>query len=148
MRKIIVLYSNHEKIAQNLGYKIKVPFFFFFLDFNHTWYSERHQNFPILEIIKAPTKTLVMHIQNLLLKLLRCRTKISFPFPNLLRQKGLMNVWQNSSISNSNSSQKLAQFFVVSHSKMYMPWNNTVLLVVSCSITSKLQNLWNNKPHI
>ncbi|KAK1582055.1 hypothetical protein Q3G72_011460 [Acer saccharum] len=47
----------------------------------------------------------------------------------------------NASVGNCNGSQKLAQLLIVPHSQLDMSRHNTVLLVVSCCISSKLQHL-------
>ena len=73
-------------------------------------------------------------------KLLRSR-EIATAFTGLLRQEGLVDVWQDTAIGDGNSSQKLAQFLVVAHRELYVPRNDTVLLVVPRRIPSKLQNL-------
>lgn len=52
-----------------------------------------------------------------------------------------MNIGQNPTISNGSRSQQLAQFIIVPHSKLYMPRNNPVLLVIPRSISSKFQQL-------
>jgi len=75
------------------------------------------------------------------LKLLTNRTNFSFLSSNLLGQQSLVNVRQNTTISNSHMSQQFAQFFIVPHSKLKVPWYNPCLLVIPCSITSQFQNL-------
>lgn len=77
----------------------------------------------------------------LTLKFLRRGSNLSFPFPDLLWQQILVNFWQNSSVRNSHTSQKLPQFLIVPHRKLYVPRYDTSLLVVPCRISSKLQYL-------
>lgn len=79
------------------------------------------------------------HIETL--KLLRNRSNFAFSLPNLLRQQSRINIGQNTAISNGYSSQKLAQFFIIPNSKLNVPRDNTVLLVIPSSIPSQFQNL-------
>ena len=51
-----------------------------------------------------------------------------------------MNVWQDTSTGNSDSSQKLVQFFVILDSQSNVSGHNTALLVVTSSVSSKLKN--------
>ncbi|KAK7852246.1 cyanogenic beta-glucosidase [Quercus suber] len=52
-----------------------------------------------------------------------------------------MNVRQNTTISNGHRPHKPAQLLVVPHSKLNVPWDNPVLLVVPRCIPSQFQNL-------
>ena len=56
-------------------------------------------------------------------------------------QENCVNVGKNSSWSNSNSSKKLVQFLIILDSKSNVPGYNTALLVITSSISSKLENL-------
>lgn len=86
-------------------------------------------------------KTLISHIKYSL-ELLRRRANITLPFSNFLWQQILMDVGQNTTICNSNCSQEFAELLIIPHSQLNVPWNNTVLLVVPCCITSKFKNLY------
>ena len=59
----------------------------------------------------------------------------------LLWEKNSVDVWQNTSLGNGHTGQELAQLLVVSHSKLNVPWHNSGLLVVTGSVTGKLENL-------
>lgn len=52
-----------------------------------------------------------------------------------------MNVRQDPSISDSHTPQELTQLLIIPHRKLNMPRNNPVLLVISCGIPGKFQNL-------
>ena len=58
----------------------------------------------------------------------------------LLGQKNSLDVGQNTALSDSHAAQQLVQFFVVAHSQLKMPGNDSGLLVVTSSVTSQLQN--------
>lgn len=51
-----------------------------------------------------------------------------------------MDVWQNTSLGDGDMSQKLVQLFVISNGKLKMARDDTRLLVVACSITSKFED--------
>lgn len=75
------------------------------------------------------------------LKFLGSRTDIALPFADLLGQKRLVDVGQNSAIGDGHRPQKLAQLLVVSHRQLDVPRHYTILLVISRSVPSKLQYL-------
>ena len=76
-------------------------------------------------------------------ELLRSRTNISFVLSNLGRQKVGKNVWQNSTTSYRNRSQKITQLLIVPHRKLNVSRYNTSLLVMPCCVSSYLQHLPN-----
>jgi len=51
-----------------------------------------------------------------------------------------VNVWQDTTLSDRNVSQKLVQFLIVSDGELKMTGNDTGLLVVTGSVTSQLKN--------
>ena len=59
----------------------------------------------------------------------------------LLGQKNSLDVGEDTSLSNGDSSQELVQFFVITDSQLQVTGDDTGLLVVPGGITSQLQNL-------
>jgi len=51
-----------------------------------------------------------------------------------------MNIRKNSSRSNSNISKKLVQLFIILDSKSNVPGHDTALLVITSSVSSKLED--------
>ncbi|OWM62972.1 hypothetical protein CDL15_Pgr020266 [Punica granatum] len=78
------------------------------------------------------------------LKLLRSGPDLTLALARLLRQQGLVNVRQDTSVRDRHRPQQLAQLLVVPHRQLYVPRHNSVLLVVPRRIPSKLQHL--NQP--
>jgi hypothetical protein len=58
-----------------------------------------------------------------------------------LGQQDRVNVRQYTALRNCDVSEKLAEFFVVSNSKLYVTGDNAGLLVVACCIASKFEHL-------
>lgn len=52
----------------------------------------------------------------------------------------LVNVWQDTTLSNCDVTQKLVQFLIVSDGELEMARNDTGLLVVTGGITSKFED--------
>ena len=52
-----------------------------------------------------------------------------------------MNVWKNTTLGNGDGTEKLVQFLIVSDGKLDVSWDNSGLLVVTGSVTSKLEDL-------
>ena len=52
-----------------------------------------------------------------------------------------MDVWKNTTLGNGDGAEKLVQFLVVSDSKLDVSWDDSGLLVVTGSVTSKLKDL-------
>jgi hypothetical protein len=77
----------------------------------------------------------------------------------LLGKKHCMNVWKDSTSSDSDSTQQLVQFFIILDGQGNVAGNDAALLVITGSITSKLKNLstqvlensgkvhWCTRPH-
>jgi hypothetical protein len=59
----------------------------------------------------------------------------------LLGEKNSVDVGQNSSRGNGNSSKKLVQLLIVLDGKSNVPGNDTRLLVVTSGISGKLEDL-------
>lgn len=91
--------------------------------------------------LKFPKILQPIKFQITTLKFLRGGSNFAFPFPDLLRQQILMDVGHNTAVCDRDSSQKLAQLLVVPHSQLNVPRDNSVLLVVSGCISSKLKHL-------
>jgi len=68
------------------------------------------------------------------------KQKIVHLFGTLLGKKDSMNVGQDTSRGNSDSSKKLVQLFVVLDSKSDVTGHNTALLVITGSIAGKFQD--------
>ena len=58
----------------------------------------------------------------------------------LLGEKYSLDVWQDSTLGDGDSRQKLVQFLVISDSQLKMSWYDSCLLVVPGSVTSQLQD--------
>jgi len=58
----------------------------------------------------------------------------------LLWEKVLVNVWQDTTLSDGNVSEKLVQFLVVSDGELKMTWDDTRLLVVTSGVSSQFEN--------
>ncbi len=75
-------------------------------------------------------------------------THLTFPtFPRLFGQQNSVDIGQYTTIGNSNSSQQLAQFFIIAHSKLNVARHYAILLVVSCSIPCQFQHLQSHFKH-
>lgn len=61
--------------------------------------------------------------------------------PGLLWEQKVVNVGHDTTICNCDISKKLAELLIIAYSKLNVAWHNSSLLVVSCCITSQLQNL-------
>ena len=59
----------------------------------------------------------------------------------LLGQKNSLDVRQDTTLGDSDSSQELVQFFVVPDGKLEMPGVDSLLLVVTGSVASQLEDL-------
>ena len=59
----------------------------------------------------------------------------------LLWEKDRVDVWKNTTLGNGDGAEKLVQFLVVSDSKLDVSWDDSGLLVVTGSVTSKLKDL-------
>jgi hypothetical protein len=59
----------------------------------------------------------------------------------LLGKKDGVNVWKNTTGSDSDSTQQLVQFFIILDGKSNVTGHNTALLVVTGSVSSKFENL-------
>merc|ERR550517_28624 len=59
----------------------------------------------------------------------------------LLGEQHCLDVRQDTTLSNSDSSQQLVQFFIIPDGKLKMPGNDARLLVVPGSIAGQLQDL-------
>jgi hypothetical protein len=62
-------------------------------------------------------------------------------FAALLGKKDGVNVWKNTTGSDSDSTQQLVQFFIILDGKSNVTGHNTALLVVTGSVSSKFENL-------
>lgn len=51
-----------------------------------------------------------------------------------------MNVWKNTTLGNSNVTQELVQFLIVTDSKLEVTRNDTGFLVVTGSVTRQFKN--------
>lgn len=56
------------------------------------------------------------------------------------RQQTLMDIWQNTTLSNRDVSKKLVQFLIISNSKLEMAGDDSCLLVVASSVASQFEN--------
>jgi len=65
----------------------------------------------------------------------------------LLGEQHCLDVGQDATLGDGNSSQKLVQLLVVPDSKLEVPWNDARLLVVPGSVTSQLQDLGSQVLH-
>ena len=61
-------------------------------------------------------------------------------FFGFLRQKNGLNVWQDTTLGNSDASQQFVQFFVIPDCELQMPWNDSCFLVVPGRVTGELQH--------
>ena len=59
----------------------------------------------------------------------------------LLGKENSLDVGENSTLSDGDTSKKLVQLFVVSDGKLKMSWDDPGLLVVTGSIAGQLENL-------
>ena len=59
-----------------------------------------------------------------------------------------MYVWKDTTIRYGNAGQQLSQLFIVSDGKLDMPGDNSVLLIVTGSITGQLEDLDNQQKRI
>jgi hypothetical protein len=51
-----------------------------------------------------------------------------------------MNVWQDTTLCDSNVSQQLVQFLIVSDCELQMTGDDTGLLIVASGVTGQLKN--------
>ena len=58
----------------------------------------------------------------------------------LLGEQDSVDVWQNTTSGNGDSTQELVQFFVVSDGQLKMSWDDSLFLVVTGSVASQLQD--------
>ena len=71
---------------------------------------------------------------------------VSFRIENLCFLGGLLgkkyglDVWQYTTLSDGDSSQKLVEFLVVSDGELQVSWDDSGLLVVTGSVSSQLEN--------
>jgi len=62
-------------------------------------------------------------------------------FAGLLREEVLVDVGQNTTLGDSDMSEKFVQFLIVTDCELEMTGNNTGLLVVTGGVSSQLKNL-------
>ena len=55
-------------------------------------------------------------------------------------ERTLVNVWQNTTLCDCDVSEKLVQLLIVSDGELKMTWDDTCLLVVTCSVTGQLKD--------
>ena len=67
--------------------------------------------------------------------------QVRYLLGGLLGEKNSVDVGQNSSRGNGNSSKKLVQLLVVLNGKSDVPGNNTGLFVVTSGVSGKLEDL-------
>jgi len=53
-----------------------------------------------------------------------------------MRKRTLVNVWQDTTLGNSNVPEKFVQFLIVTDGELKMARNDTGLLVITGSVTS------------
>lgn len=58
----------------------------------------------------------------------------------LLGEKGGVDIWQDTTLGNGDSTQQLVQLLIVTNGQLKVTGNDTGLLVVTGSISSKLEN--------
>jgi hypothetical protein len=58
----------------------------------------------------------------------------------LLWQQVLVDVWQNTTLSNGDMAEQLVQLLIVSDGQLQVSWDDSGLLVVTGSVTSQLQD--------
>ena len=68
-------------------------------------------------------------------------SQINNLFGALLGKKDGVNVGQDTSRSNSNSSQQFVEFFIILDGKSNVTGHDTALLVIASSVSGKLENL-------
>ena len=59
----------------------------------------------------------------------------------LLGEKNGVNVWQNTSTGDGDSTKEAVQFFVILDGEGDVTWHNTALLVITCGVASKFEDL-------
>ena len=57
-----------------------------------------------------------------------------------MKERTLVNVWQNTTLGNCNMAQKLVQLLIVSDGELQMSWDDTCLLVVTSGVASQLED--------
>ena len=62
-------------------------------------------------------------------------------FAGLLGQKHGLDVWQNTSLGDGDTSEKFVQFLVVADSQLQVTGDDPALLVVTGGVTCELENL-------
>jgi hypothetical protein len=67
--------------------------------------------------------------------------KLLSGFLGLLWQQNSLNVWQDTTLGNGDTSQKFVQLLVIPDRQLQVPWNDSGLLVVPGSVTSQFENL-------
>ena len=58
----------------------------------------------------------------------------------LLGQKYGLNVWQYTTLGNGNTREEFVKFLIVTDGQLQMSWDDSGLLVISCSISSEFEN--------
>lgn len=58
----------------------------------------------------------------------------------LLRQKVLVDIWQDTTLCDCDMAKELIQFLVIADGELEMTWDDTGLLVVTGGIASQLKN--------
>ncbi len=58
----------------------------------------------------------------------------------LLGHKNSLDVWQYTTLSNGDTRQEFVQLLVVSDGQLQVSWDDSGLLVVTCSIACQFQN--------
>ena len=52
----------------------------------------------------------------------------------------LVNIGEDTTLSDGDMAKKLIQFLIVANGKLQMTWDNTCLLVVASSVTGQFEN--------
>ena len=71
----------------------------------------------------------------------RQKDRLLAGFLGLLWQKNSLDVWQNTTLGNGHAGEEFVQFLVVADSQLKMSGDDPGLLVVSGSVTCKLEHL-------
>ena len=58
----------------------------------------------------------------------------------LLWEKGGLDVWKNTTLSDGNTTKKFVQFFVISDGELKMSWDDSGLLVITGSVASEFKD--------
>ena len=81
----------------------------------------------------------VVALKRAVLYIVRSSLLLAFLF-GLFGKKNCLDVREDASLSYSDPSEQLVQFFIVPYSKLKVPWNDSCFFVVSCCIASKLKD--------